>query len=118
MGKTLPAVKAFLAILSKRLSWRRKGRRKKSRIGPKLALQVAGVLVTAECGKAEKPGARGQIDIGVELRPELALVLSVETWDREEESKEKEAPEHVPRPMFQNAASRAMSQYDATPPMA
>jgi hypothetical protein len=62
--------------------------------------------------------ARGQLDIGVEFRPELALVLGVEARHREEQSKEKEAPEHVPQSMFQNAASRAMSQYDATPPMA
>jgi hypothetical protein len=99
-------------------TWAKKGTNEEIEIGPKLALEVARVLVAAECGNEEKPGARGKLDIGVELRPELALVLSVEARDREEESKEKEAPEHVPRPVFQNAARRAMSQYDATPPMA
>jgi hypothetical protein len=99
-------------------TWAKKGAKEEIEIGPKLALKVAGVLVTAECGNEEEPGTRGQLDIGVELRPELALVLGVEARDHEEETKEKEAPEHVPRPMFQNAARRTMSQYDATPPMA
>lgn len=67
-------------------TWAKKGTKEEIEIGPKLALQVAGVLVAAECGKEEKPGARGQLNIGVELRPELALVLGVETRDREKES--------------------------------